>query len=84
MLRVNNKCFNKCKGLVLYIDNMDDIPPTLFARSQIGLCTYTERELSVFIAKGTSKYITNCIPINKNNNIVGYVNAHKWAKLVTL
>ncbi len=79
-----DKIFNKCKGLVIYADSIDDIPCTMLSRSNIGLCTFTDLELTNFLYKCTAKYLENIIPVNNGNEIVGFVNAHKWTKLVKL
>jgi hypothetical protein len=79
-----DKIYNKTKGLIIYADKLDDIPSTMHARSNIGLCTYTEVELLNFIFKCTAKYLENIIPVNKDKEIVGFINSHKWTKLVKL
>jgi hypothetical protein len=79
-----DKIYNKSKGLIIYADSLDDIPQTMHARSNIGLCTHTEIELINFIFRCTAKYLDNIIPINNKNEIVGFINAHKWTKLVKL
>jgi hypothetical protein len=79
-----DKIYNKCKGLIIYADSIDDIPCTMLSRSNMGLCTFTDIELTNFIYKCTAKYIENVLPQNNNGDIVGYVNAHKWTKLVKL
>ena len=40
----------------------------------------SDSEVSSF----AEKYIENVLPQNNNGEIVGYVNAHKWTKLVKL
>jgi len=79
-----DKIYNKCKGLVIYADSLEDIPSTMLARCNIGLCEYTGYNLANFIFKCTGKYPENAIPVNVNKDIVGFVNAHKWTKLVKL
>ena len=79
-----DKIYNKCKGLIIYADSLNDIPVTILSRSNIGLCTFTDIELTNFLYKCTAKYIENVIPENNGGEIVGYVNAHKWTKLVKL
>ena len=79
-----DKIYNKCKGLIIYADSIDDIPSTMLCRTNMGLCTFTDIELSNFIYKCTAKYIENVLPQNNNDEIVGFVNAHKWTKLVKL
>ncbi len=79
-----DKIYNKCKGLVIYADSLEDIPSTMLARCNIGLCEYTDYILANFIFKCTGKYIENVMPMNANKDIVGFVNAHKWTKLVKL
>lgn len=79
-----DKIYNKCKGLVIYADSLEDIPSTMLARCNIGLCEYTEYNLANFIYKCTGKYLQNVMPVNASKEIVGFVNAHKWTKLVKL
>ena len=79
-----DKIYNKTKGLVIYVDKMDDIPNTIYARSTIGLCNLSEKDLSNFLFKGCAKRLNNINPLNSDNSIVGYVNAHTWTKLVKL
>jgi len=79
-----DKIYNKCKGLIIYADSVDDIPCTMLSRSNMGLCTFTDMELANFIYKCSAKYIENVNPENNKGEIVGYVNAHKWTKLVKL
>jgi hypothetical protein len=77
-----DKCYNKCKGLVIYIDNINDIPLNIYARSTLGFCTFTETELNKFIFLGSSKLFNDITPLNTDNSIVGYINAHKWTKCI--
>ena len=79
-----NNLYNKMKGLVIFADNINQIPKNMHSRSNFGLCNLTEAKLSEFLHLATYKRLDNIIPINENNQIVGYVNGTNWIKLVEL
>ena len=79
-----NNLYNKMKGLVIFADNINQIPKNMHARSNFGLCDLTETQLTEFLNLATYKRLDNIIPINKDNKIVGYVNGTNWIKLVEL
>lgn len=79
-----DKLYNKTKGLVVYADCLDDVPEVLISRSTFGLCTLSGKKLSEFIFKCTRKVLFDNNPTNDENKIVGFINSHKWMKLVEL
>jgi hypothetical protein len=79
-----DKCYNKTKGLIIYADSIKDVPSVLIARSSFGLCTLSGNDLANFLFQSVRKVITENNPINKDNSIVGYINCHKWMKLVKI
>ncbi len=79
-----DKLYNKTKGLVIYADSLEDVPEVLISRSTFGLCTLSGKELAQFIFNCTCKLLCENIPTNKENKIIGYINSHKWMKLVEI
>jgi len=79
-----DKIYNKCKGLVIYADKIEQIPKSIVSRSIAGVCDMSGPELSSFIHLGSAKYLDQVNPVNSSHKLVGYSNCNKWTKLVTL
>jgi hypothetical protein len=76
--------YSKVKGLIIFADDINQIPKSMCARSNFGLCDLTRYKLKEWLYNSTQKRLDNVIPDNINNKIVGYINAHNWIKLVTI
>ncbi len=79
-----DKIYNKCKGLVIYADKLEQIPKPVITRSIIGLCNLSGEELRKFLFEGCAKRIDHVNPINETSRIVGYSNYNKWTKWIEL
>lgn len=79
-----DKIYNKTKGLVIYADNIEQIPLNIVARSIVGLCTLDKDGLRQFLSIGSAKRLDGVTPDNIDGKIVGYCNCTKWTKCISI
>ncbi len=71
--RICFELYENVKGIVLFVDVIDQVPKSLATLSCIGLSDKTGNDLASFITKGCNKTPNSAIPLNKNTNtLCGY------------
>jgi hypothetical protein len=72
---------NKVRGVIVFADSYQDIPVTLYSRSQFGLTEEKDVDLHNFVHTGSCK-MYHSQPIKQDNKLYGYINCEMWPTLV--